>query len=79
MLPMWAIRRRGQTPCIGQHAQYPDIGLPAPREYPGLGAMARECSDSRIWTGAHFRTANEESERVVRLITVRALAAVPPR
>lgn len=64
---------------MGQHSQYADSGLPARREYPGLAEMARECSDSRIWAGAHFRTANEESERVAARISARALAAVPAR
>lgn len=64
---------------MGQHAQYADSGLPARREFPGLADMARECSDSRIWAGAHFRTANEESERVAARISARALAAVPAR
>ncbi len=64
---------------MGQHMQYADSGLPARREFAGLAAMARDCSDSRIWAGAHFRSANEESERVARLISARALAAVPAR
>lgn len=62
---------------MGQHMQYADSGLPARREFPGLAEMARECSDSRIWAGAHFRTANEESERIAARITARAMAAVP--
>lgn len=64
---------------MGQHAQYADSGLLARREFPSLAEMARECSDSRIWAGAHFRTANEESERVAARISARALAAVPAR
>ncbi len=64
---------------MGQHAQYADSGLPARREFPTLQAMARNCADSRIWAGAHFRTANEESERVAGRIVARALAAVPAR
>ena len=64
---------------MGQHMQYADSGLPARREFPGLAEMARECSDSRIWAGAHFRTANDESERIAIRITARALAAVPAR
>lgn len=64
---------------MGQHLQYADSGLPARREFAGLAEMAQECSDSRIWAGAHFRTANEESRRVAALISARALAAVPPR
>ena len=64
---------------MGQHMQYADSGLPAQREFPGLAEMARECSDSRIWAGAHFRTANEEAERMAARITARAMAAVPAR
>ena len=63
---------------MGQHSQYADSGLPARREYPSLAEMARECSNSRIWAGAHFRTANEESERLAARISKWALAAVPP-
>lgn len=68
-----------ESPGMGQHMQYADSGLPARREYADLAAMAQNCSDSRIWAGAHFRTANEESARAARLISDRALAAVPPR
>ena len=64
---------------MGQHMQYADSGLPARREFADLTSMAQNCSDSRIWAGAHFRTANEESARVARRIADRALAAVPPR
>ena len=64
---------------MGQHMQYADSGLPARREFAGLAEMARDCIDSRIWAGAHFRSANEESERLARLISDRALAAVPAR
>ena len=64
---------------MGQHLQYADSGLPARREFASLAEMARECSDSRIWAGAHFRTANEESERLAARISERALAAVPAR
>jgi len=68
-----------ESPGMGQHMQQADSGLPAWREFPDLASMAQNCSDSRIWAGAHFRTANEESARVARLIADRALAAVPPR
>jgi len=59
----------------------PDAAMAAAaqREFPGLTEMARERSDSRIWAGAHFRTANEESERVAARISAQALAAVPAR
>ena len=83
--PVAYVAQAGRPPegpdanSMGQHAQYSDSGLPARREFPGLAEMARECSDSRIWAGAHFRTANEESERVAAWISERALAAVPVR
>ena len=64
---------------MGQHAQDADSGLPARREFPGLADMARECSNSRIWAGAHFRTAAEESERVAVRISAWVLAAMPAR
>ena len=82
--PVAYVAQTGRPPegpdanSMGQHLQYADSGLPARREFPGLAEMARECSDSRIWAGAHFRTANEESERMAGLISARALAAVPP-
>ena len=81
--PVAYVAQTGRPPegpdanSMGQHLQYADSGLPARREFAGLAEMARECSDSRIWAGAHFRTANEESERVAGRISARALAAVP--
>lgn len=62
---------------MGQHMQ---IGhtIPNERRFPTLAAAAQECADSRIWAGAHFRTANNEANRIADGIVGRALAAVPP-
>ena len=58
---------------MGQHTQTADSGIPAVRAFPSLAAMAEQCSNSRIWSGAHIRAANEESRRLGRLIAGRAL------
>ena len=47
------------------------------RDFPSLSAMLAECSDSRIWAGAHFRSACNEGQRIGRAIGERALAQVP--
>jgi hypothetical protein len=62
---------------MGQHSQSarPEA---AQRSFPSLAAMAEECSDSRIWAGAHIRAADEEARRLGRWIAARAAAAVPP-
>ena len=62
---------------MGQHQQ---IGrtTPSERRFPSLAAAAQECANSRIWAGAHFRTANNEASRIADGIVGRALAAVPP-
>ena len=62
---------------MGQHSLTADSGLRAKRSYPSLAAMAEDCSDSRIWAGAHFRAADEEARRVARMIADRALESVP--
>lgn len=62
---------------MGQHAQGRDEGGNTARRFPDLAAAAEECSDSRIWAGAHFRSADEESRRVAQEIARRAQAAVP--
>ena len=62
---------------MGQHAQ-PGQLAEVDRRFPSLEAAARECSMARIWAGAHFRSANEESHRLAAAIVARALAAVPP-
>ena len=75
------LRRPGGTTFgVGQHA---DTGAGGAfdnieRIFPSLAAAAEDCAESRIWAGAHFRSANEESRRVAGLIVARALAAVPP-
>ena len=47
------------------------------RDFPSLAAMLTECSDSRIWAGAHFRFACNEGQRIGRAIAARALTQVP--
>ena len=44
---------------MGQHAQGRDAGEELPRRFPDLATAAEECSNSRIWAGAHFRSADE--------------------
>lgn len=51
---------------------------PTPRDFPTVTAAAQECADSRIWAGAHFPSANEESRRIAAIIVSRALEQVPP-
>ena len=51
---------------------------PTPRDFPSVTAAAQECADSRIWAGAHFPSANEESRRIAGIIVARALSQVPP-
>ncbi|MCR0983321.1 vanadium-dependent haloperoxidase [Roseomonas populi] len=48
------------------------------RDFSSLAAVRRECSDSRVWCGAHFRTACEEGERIGGAVAARALTQVPP-
>jgi hypothetical protein len=55
-----------------------DIRDQPSRAYANLAAAARECADSRLWAGAHFRPANEEGLRLGRMIAERALATLPP-
>jgi hypothetical protein len=52
------------------------LGRPT-RDFPSLTAMLRDCSDSRIWSGAHFRSACAEGERIGQVIAARALTRVP--
>jgi hypothetical protein len=63
------------SPVAFTAADRPD---PLTRHFPDLKALANECAESRIWAGAHFRTANEEGQRLAALITRRALMSVPP-
>ncbi|MGI4954370.1 MAG: vanadium-dependent haloperoxidase [Janthinobacterium lividum] len=51
---------------------------PTPRRFATLQEAARQCADARIWAGAHFPSANEESRRIAALIVARATAALPP-
>ncbi len=51
---------------------------PLPRSFRTVDEAASECAESRIWAGAHFAAANEESRRIAQQIIARALAAVPP-
>ena len=46
------------------------------RDFPSLAAALTECSNSRVWCGAHFRTACDEGERLGRAIATQALAQV---
>ena len=61
---------------MGQHAQ-PGGLHELSRSFATLDEAARECAESRIWAGAHFRSANEESGRLAAAILARAQAALP--
>jgi hypothetical protein len=63
---------------MGQHAQGSASASVSERRFPSFAAAAEECSESRIWAGAHMRAADEESRRVATAIARRAIAAVPP-
>ena len=60
---------------MGQHVQIGSLA-PVERDFPSIPAAAAECALSRIWSGAHFRSADEEAERLGTEIAARALAAV---
>ena len=62
---------------MGQHPQSRPQAQAPRRVFSNLAAAAEECSDSRIWSGAHIRAADEESRRLGRMIAERAGAAVP--
>ena len=62
---------------MGQHAQVGEL-TEVTRRFPTVQAAAQECSLARIWAGAHFRSADEEAERLARAIVARALASAPP-
>lgn len=62
---------------MGQHQQVGQT-MPTDRRFPSLAAAAQECANSRIWAGAHFRSANNEANRIADGIVGRALASVPP-
>lgn len=61
---------------MGQHVQVGNLSV-VERRFESLSAIAEECSQARIWAGAHFRSSNEESRRLARAIADLALAAVP--
>lgn len=63
-------------PSMGQHSQGTPTGRNL-RGFPSLAAAARECAESRLWSGAHYRFSNVEAERLGGYIAQRALAAVP--
>jgi hypothetical protein len=65
---------------MGQHAQWGDTEAPGGRErrFPTLEAAANDCSNSRIWAGAHFAAAEVEAKRLAGVIVQRALLTVPP-
>lgn len=54
-----------------------DLRTPATRHFPTFASLASECAESRIWAGAHFRSANEEGQRLGAMIARRALESVP--
>ena len=62
---------------MGQHAQGDPFEDPE-RRFPSLDTAAEDCSLSRIWSGAHFRAAEDESKRVADIIVDRALKSVRP-
>jgi hypothetical protein len=62
---------------MGQHAQGFEPGNAGVRRFPNFAAAAEECSESRLWAGAHIRAADEESRRLGAVIAHRALAAAP--
>lgn len=67
-----------ETPSIGQHSQG-NQPIRNMRGFPSLDVAARQCSESRIWSGAHFRFGSLEAERLAGVIARRAAEAVPLR
>ena len=65
---------------MGQHAQWDVAGVTTASElrFPDLAVTASNCATSRIWAGAHFPAAAEESKRLAAIIVQRALSATPP-
>ena len=61
---------------MGPHIQ-PGSAVVQERVFRGFADIAAECADSRIWAGAHFRSANEGSRRLSATIVRRALLAGP--
>lgn len=62
---------------MGQHEQISGMGARVERWFESLDAAAHECSESRIWAGAHIRPGCDEARRLGLLIAARAAAAVP--
>jgi hypothetical protein len=60
---------------MGQHAQHVSGDVPggSERRFPTFRAAAENCSDSRVWAGAHFPAAEIESKRLADIIVHRAL------
>src|SRR6185312_17356615 len=62
---------------MGQHAQGPEPGTEPGRDtvrrFPSFAAAAEECSNARIWSGAHIRPADEEARRLGTMIARRAM------
>ena len=40
------------------------------RDYPSLTALANDCAASRLWAGAHFRTANDAGQKLGQMLGV---------
>ncbi len=47
------------------------------RRYPNAEAAAAECRESRLWAGAHFRSANDDGKRLGEAVSQATLAALP--
>jgi hypothetical protein len=64
---------------MGQHAQsaQAEAAGGSALRFASLAAAATNCSNSRIWAGAHFPAAEAESERLASIIVRRALSATP--
>ena len=62
---------------MGQHVQAG--ARPSDRRiFSNFTDAADECANSRVWSGAHFPAARDESKRLADAITARARATVPP-
>lgn len=55
-----------------------DTAVPGVRRFPDFAALATECAESRLWAGAHFRSANDEGMRLGRAVAARAEAVLRP-
>ena len=70
------VTERPSATGMGQHEQ-PGGLTEVRRVFPALTAAAEDCAKSRIWAGAHFNSANEESRRLASMIVSRALDSLP--